>query len=235
MPFLTARWKDLIFVNYPVPEEAVRPYVPAGCEIDTHEGRTFASLVLFEFLDTRVFGVRWPLHTDFSEINLRLYVKHRHGDEVRRGVVFVQELVPRFAIAAIARTFYSEPYKAGPIERMVGSTGAGRRIIYRWNRRNKCAVVTDDDWQPTGTESEERFIIEHYWGYTPTGPNRANQFQVAHPSWETAPVQVENLALDFGADYGERWAFLNDAEASSTFIARGSAVEVLPKEPIAAS
>ena len=29
--FLTARWRNLILAQYPVPEELLRPRLPAGC------------------------------------------------------------------------------------------------------------------------------------------------------------------------------------------------------------
>jgi uncharacterized protein YqjF (DUF2071 family) len=54
------------------------------------------SVVGFRFLDTRVLGVRVPWHSHFDEVNLRFYVRRRLPDgELRRGVVFVRELVPR--------------------------------------------------------------------------------------------------------------------------------------------
>src|SRR5213075_3299402 len=64
--------------------------LPPGLELDTRDGRAFASLVAFDFLDTRVLGVPWPGYRDFTELNLRFYV-HRG---LERGVVFVREFVP---------------------------------------------------------------------------------------------------------------------------------------------
>ena len=100
--FLTARWVDLIMANYEVPAELLSARVPRGTELDLNEGRCFVSLVGFMFLDTRVLGVPVPFHVNFEEVNLRFYVKRESGGELRRGVVFVKEIVPRFAIAAVA-------------------------------------------------------------------------------------------------------------------------------------
>ena len=60
MPFLTAGWRDLVLVTYAVPPEALAPHLPPGCEPDLREGKAFVSLVAFDFVDTRVLGVRWP-------------------------------------------------------------------------------------------------------------------------------------------------------------------------------
>src|SRR6185295_14844973 len=110
--FLTAKWHDLIMANYEVDPSLLAGLVPAGTELDLHEGRCFVSLVGFMFLDTRVLGFLVPFHVNFEEVNLRFYVRRETEDEVRRGVVFIKEIVPRLAIATVARTLYGEPYEA---------------------------------------------------------------------------------------------------------------------------
>src|SRR5215203_4469361 len=101
--FLTAKWHDLIMVNYEVPPALLEPRLPHGTKLDLKDGRCFVSLVGFMFLDTRVFGFLVPFHINFEEVNLRFYVVRETDDEVRRGVVFVKEIVPKTAIAAVAR------------------------------------------------------------------------------------------------------------------------------------
>src|SRR6516165_9719726 len=87
-PFLTARWTNLFLANYAVPDELLFSWLPAGLQLDHFEGRAVASIVAFDFQDTRVLGVGWPGHRNFPEVNLRFYV--RNG--LDRGVVFVREL-----------------------------------------------------------------------------------------------------------------------------------------------
>ena len=114
-PFLTAAWRYLALLNFEVPPALLGPLVPVGTEFDTWGGIALASMVGFRFLDTRVLGIPIPGHRDFDEVNLRLYVRHRCEDGGwRRAVVFVRELVPRRAIATVARWFYNEPYTAVP-------------------------------------------------------------------------------------------------------------------------
>src|SRR5205807_3559734 len=114
-PFLTANWRYLAMLNFVADPKILQPLVPSETELDFHEGRTFLSVVGFPFLATRVVGLPIPLHRDFEEVNLRFYVRRKSGDEWRRGVVFVRELVPRAAIAIVARIFYGEPYSALPM------------------------------------------------------------------------------------------------------------------------
>src|SRR5215218_5469545 len=100
--FLTAQWKDLVMANYEVAPELLADRVPPETSLDFQDGKLFVSLVGFMFLKTRVLGVPVPFHINFEEVNLRFYVKRESDTEVRRGVVFVKEIVPRFAIATIA-------------------------------------------------------------------------------------------------------------------------------------
>src|SRR4029079_1533831 len=109
--FLTAKWNDLIMANYEVDPALLGPRLPAGTTLDLHEGRCFVSLVGFMFLDTRVLGFPVPFHVNFEEVNLRFYLKRELETEIRRGVVFIKEIVPRFAIATVARVMYGEPYE----------------------------------------------------------------------------------------------------------------------------
>ena len=102
-PFLTAEWRSLLMLNYEVDADTLKPYQPAGVELDLFEGRALVSLVGFRFLNTRVRGFAIPLHRNFDELNLRFYVLRRMEDgSVRRGVTFIREIVPRWAIAAVA-------------------------------------------------------------------------------------------------------------------------------------
>src|SRR6187549_3207255 len=108
--FLRAEWRWLVMLNWEVPPELLAPLVPAGVALDLWRGRALVSVVGFRFLRTRVLGVPVPFHRDFDEVNLRFYVRREAGTgDIRRGVTFVRELVPRPAISLVARLAYNEP------------------------------------------------------------------------------------------------------------------------------
>src|SRR5687767_12444576 len=58
-PFLTAQWRNLGLITFDVDPALLQSHVPPGCELDLRDGRAFVSFVMFDFLDTRVGGVRW--------------------------------------------------------------------------------------------------------------------------------------------------------------------------------
>jgi uncharacterized protein YqjF (DUF2071 family) len=110
--FLTATWHHLIMANYQVEPKMLLDLVPRGTELDSWNGKHFVSVVGFHFLNTRVLGLPIPWHRKFEEVNLRFYVRRHVGNEVRRGVVFIREIVPKWAIAWVANTVYNERYSA---------------------------------------------------------------------------------------------------------------------------
>ena len=104
--FLSGAWRFLAMLNFRIDPAVVLPYVPAGTELETWQGDSLISVVGFRFENTRVLGVPLPFHRNFTEVNLRIYVTRRLDAEVRRGVTFIREIVPRRAIAAVARLAY---------------------------------------------------------------------------------------------------------------------------------
>src|SRR5438477_4239839 len=123
-PFLTAEWRFLAMLQWEVEPAVLRPLVPRGTELDDLQGRSLVSLVGFRFLETRVMGVPIPFHRSFDEVNLRFYVRRPGPEGWRRAVVFIREIVPRQAIAAVARLCYNEPYVALPMRHAIDLNGA---------------------------------------------------------------------------------------------------------------
>ena len=232
-PFLTAEWRHLLMLNYAVPEELLTPYVPKGTMLDTWQGATYASVVGFQFLDTRVCGWGIPLHRNFEELNLLFYVRRFADGEWRRGVVFIKEIVPRRAIAGIARTLYNENYFAMPMRHNVQVTGEKIQVVYEWKMGGEWQRLSAfASGQPTTPKqgSLEEFITEHYWGYARQKDARCIEYQVEHPAWRVWRAEKAKLECDVAAVYGEAFAASFAAGPNCAFIAEGSAVKVFRGE-----
>ena len=230
-PFLTARWEDLVLLNYEVDPALLEPLVPRGTELDAWQGRHLVSLVGFRFLDTRLLGLPIPGHRDFDEVNLRFYVRRRGPDgDWRRAVVFVRELVPRWAIATLARLVYNEPYLSVPMSHQVEvSPATGGTVSYGWRFRGatySLAAVVSGPAQPLPPGSEAEFITEHYWGYTRQRDGGTLEYQVEHPRWAVWTAAEAAFCGPAGELYGEDYGRVLAAPLSSAFVAVGSPVAV---------
>jgi uncharacterized protein YqjF (DUF2071 family) len=206
--------------------------VPRGTELDEWEGHTYLSVVGFLFLDTRVLGVPIPFHRHFEEVNLRFYVRRKADEGWRRGVVFVKELVPRTAIAVVARALYNENYAAVPMgHELRRSPDASRveSVSYRWTvggRRNRLALSATSGPAPLVAGSHEEFIAEHYRGYSVQRDGGTCEYRVEHPPWRVAPAVDAELDCDVDRVYGEPFGRLLQGKPVSAFLADGSAVSV---------
>jgi uncharacterized protein YqjF (DUF2071 family) len=223
--FLSARWQDLILLNYAVPDALLRPLLPQGLELDRYGGSAFVSLVAFDFLDTRVLGLRWPGYTNFAEINLRFYV--RRGDQ--RGVCFVREIVPQRMTAFLARALYNEPYRAAPITsaEQRGATTMSKSYVLRWQgREHRIAASAALPTQRPPQASLEHWFKEHEWGFGRARSGATTVYRVEHPEWDVYAGPKPDVALDFGQVYGPAWADLGRRAPDSVAFAVGSAIKV---------
>lgn len=227
-PFLSAEWRHLVMLNYEADPAVLKPLVPAGLELDQFRSRTFVSVVGFQFLKTRVVGCSIPFHSNFEEVNLRFYVRHTAADGWRRGVVFVRELVPRRAIASIARIIYGEPYVALPMRHTITTNGQELHVRYEWRREGvweSLAATAEGASQSFADGSLEEFITEHYWGYT-ARDGKCSEYQVEHPRWQIWRASKATLVADVAMLYGEPFVESLSGLPASAFIADGSSVVV---------
>jgi len=217
VPFLRARWLDLLLVTWRAPDELVLPRLPAGLTLDRWDGSALVSLVAFDFRNTRVVGVPWPGFINFPELNLRCYV--RSGD--RRGVCFLREYVPSRLVSFVARTVYNEPYLGVPYRKDEGAhvlTVGGRVHRIAWTRAGELETPPPD--------SLAHFLKEHEWGFGQRRDGRPLHYRVEHPVWRSWPEVTPSLDVDFGLLYGPEWAFLADEPPLSVVNAEGSAITV---------
>lgn len=223
--FLTAEWRSLVMLNYTVDPAVLAPWLPRGVELDLWQDSAVVSMVGFLFQHCRVFGVAWPGLTDFEEVNLRFYVRRGEGEALKRGVVFVKEIVPSRIVAFAARAFYHERYVAMPMRHTVGEGS----VEIGWRHRGKWAAIsasTRGEPAPIVPGSEAEFIFEHYWGYVRRRDGATTEYAVEHPPWRMWTAETAALECDAATLYGPEFATVLAGTPRSAFVAEGSAVQV---------
>jgi uncharacterized protein YqjF (DUF2071 family) len=225
MKFLTARWSHLILMNYAVDPALLERRLPRGTRVDLLDGRAFVSLVAFHFEDTRVLGVPWPGFRNFTEVNLRFYVRAARD----RGVVFARELVPQRFVAAVARAVYNEPYSAvpmsGAIRRRPGVVDVSHRLDFPFGTQ-RIRVRADDTPSTPPPTSDAHWFKEHHWGFNRDHFGRTIRYEVEHPTWQVYPVREYKLQWDWARVYGREWRHLGETQPHSVLLAKGSRVSV---------
>lgn len=229
--YLTAEWRALVVLNYAVDAAVLAPYLPRGVELDLWEGEAVLSLVGFLFIDTRLLGVRIPFHRNFEEVNLRFYVRRRAGDEWRRGVTFIREIVPRRAVAWTAWASYNEQYRALPMRHTLSEnvTARSRTYEYAWKFKgywHSLGAEVQGDAQPFAAGSREEFIFQRYWGYTPQRDGGTIEYEVEHSRWNVWEATSFSRQGDLAALSGPSLATAMNAAPLSTLVTDGSPIVV---------
>ncbi len=235
MSFLTAEWRKLAIANYAIDPAILQKYIPVGTELDFWEGKCYVSLVGFMFKNTRLLGIKIPFHTNFEEVNLRFYVKRLAGNEWRRGVVFIKEIVQKPALSLVANIIYNENYQTLPMQHIWRQHEAYQEVTYKWKSRQQWQTLQVNAGKNAAqitAGSEAEFVTEHYWGYAKASNTRTNEYEVTHPRWLTYPVLDYIISVDFSLTYGPEFSFLNNRQPISVMLAEGSEITVENKSVI---
>jgi hypothetical protein len=221
--FLTAEWRHLALLNYAVDARLLTPHVPRGTELDEWQGAHHVSLVGFVFRRTRVLQVPVPFHGEFTEVNLRFYVKRAVGNEVRHGVTFIRELVSSPLIVTAARALYNEPYLSARMSADVRPDGAS----YGWSyggQRGSLRVQPTTTARAAPAGSEEDFMTARPWGYTRQRDGSTFEYRVEHPPWMVQRCGEAETSGDRASVFGNSFANVLLDRPHTAMLAEGSGV-----------
>jgi uncharacterized protein YqjF (DUF2071 family) len=233
--FLSARWENLVMINYEVDPAILLPHLPPFTELDLFEGKALVSVVGFMFCNCKVLGISWPFHTQFEEVNLRYYVKHYDGSSWKRGVGFISEIVPKPIISIMANVLYNEHYSTALMKHQIINSEDALSVSFDWKKGNTgwnhMQVNAEKETVAILPGSEASFILEHYWGYNKLNARTSIEYGVEHPSWQIHPVKTVALQADIKKLYGAAFApFIEDITPRSVFLAKGS--DVIVRKPL---
>ncbi len=201
-PVMRQKWRELLFVHWPVPPGVLRPLVPPKLELDLFEGQAYVGLVPFTMKGVRPVGLP-PVHglSSFHETNIRTYVHHDGRDP---GVWFFSLDAANSIAVALARRFFHLPYfharmfleREAPAE-----DDAPRPILYAGIRLRPdprpasylIRAVPQEAVRAAEPGSLEHFLIERYLLYTLVD-DRVYVGQVHHRPYPVRSADV--LSLD---------------------------------------
>jgi uncharacterized protein YqjF (DUF2071 family) len=182
------RWRDLLFLHWPVPVSLLRPLIPEPLSIDTYDGVAYVGLVPFWMTGVRPHWAPERLAFRFLETNVRTYT---HLDGRDPGVYFFSlEAASRIAVE-VARAQFGLPYYWA----LMRMRRESRRIEYRCRRisggspRSRVVFEPGEYLGPSAPGSLEHFLIERYYLHVERG-GRIWRGQVYHTAY---PVQRATL------------------------------------------
>jgi hypothetical protein len=191
-------WRDLLFMHWRVPAEALRPRIPAGLPIDTFDGSAWIAVVPFMMLGTRPrFGPRLPPVSDFPELNVRTYVT-RDG---KPGVWFFSLDAANPLAVRVARRFFKLPYVDAEMTCQSvpapGPWGDGVRYASHRTHRGEPPADFSAHYRPAGAAFNavpgtlEHFLTARYCLYAADKHGAILRAEIHHADWPLQPAEVE--------------------------------------------
>lgn len=155
----TQTWRDLLFVHWALPLDAVRPLIPKAIELDPWDGRAWVGLVPFRMQQIRPSWLPRAFALDFLELNLRTYV-HFRG---RPAVWFFSLEASSWLAVRAARTGWSLPYHHA----RMSTAREGDRVSFESTRRDggarfDVAYEIGERLAPSLPGTHEHFLLERY-------------------------------------------------------------------------
>jgi uncharacterized protein len=155
----TQRWRELLFVHWALPLEAVRPLIPAEIELDPWEGKAWVGVVPFRMEEIRPRWLPRAFALDFLELNVRTYVHYRG----RPAVWFFSLEASSWLAVRAARAGWSLPYHHA----RMSTSREGDRIEYSSERRKggarfSTSYEVGEPLGPSVPDTHEHFLLERY-------------------------------------------------------------------------
>ena len=240
--FISANWRNLIVLSWPIDDRIIRPQLPKALEIDRCNGQTYVSLVALTIQNLRLCGLpAWP--ATFPQLNIRCYVRRPMPDGTcRRGVTFLKQLVPHRTTALAARLFYREPFAAIP-RLQTGHNTPGQpqppanRISYGWQTAGQSGGLwaeSEPPFAPAEPDSLADFLTARYWGYNSQDAGTVREYAVARAAWAVSPASNCGVDGNLTGLLGPELAAALTGHPATALIAAGGPVKISPPRRLSA-
>jgi uncharacterized protein YqjF (DUF2071 family) len=191
-PLLTAAWRDLAFLHWPVDACRASRLLPPGTSPDLFDGVSYTGLVAFRMHRTGWLGLPGlPYLGSFPETNVRLYSV---GPDGRRGVVFCSLDAARLVPVLAARAGFRLPYQWSAMRvRRSGEvvSYASRR---RWPRPGPGLRLRVRIGEPIAEPSALEQFLTARWGlHGAWYGGRTRYLPNEHPRWPLHRAMLVHL------------------------------------------
>ncbi len=200
---LRMRWRDLLFMHWPVPEDWLLPLVPPVLKLDTFDGSAWLGITPFRIERTRPRLLpALPWLSSFPELNVRTYVTHQD----KPGIWFFSLDAANPIAVRLARATFSLPY----FDAEMSCRASGKEVRYKSVRTHKGAPPARlaASYRPVGDPFESRpetlesFLTERYCLYSEDARGRVWRGDIHHWPWPLQEAEAELEELKMTAQIG---------------------------------
>lgn len=187
--FMHMRWEDLCFIHWRFEPSVVAARLPPGLRLDTFDGSAWMGVVPFRMNGVSPLGFGIPFGGDFLELNLRTYVRDRHG---RPGVWFwTLDCNDPPAVWGARMGFGLRYHHAHMRASPQGGSGAVRYLARRNGRVSSFRYQPDGEFVPASGDPLTNFLLERYRLFSwKSGRGQLWTGQVVHDPYLCCPAKV---------------------------------------------
>ena len=182
-------WHDLLFMHWPVHEEALRSLIPPALHLDTFDGSAWLSVTPFRMTGVRPrFLPSVPPLSNFPELNVRTYVTAGG----KPGIWFFSLDAGNPVAVRLARATFHLPY----LDAEMSCAVVGDEVHYR-SVRTQGGAEFAARYRPVGELSETRpgtlesFLTERYCLYAADAAGNVYRGDIHHHPWPLQPAEAE--------------------------------------------
>ena len=209
---LRATAQHRVAAHYAVAPDRIASHLPPGLVPDTRDGQAYVSLVGVRLLKVRVLGLVGPGFRRVPAVELQVPVRPVDAEAERRGTLTLRAYVPRRLVAWAARGLYGEPVSVASMQPVWRERPDTVAVTYRFDRagrEQRLRVTAEKPPVTPAPDTAARFLQERHWRYG-TRNDTLVRARMERPAGPLYRVQEHHVTVQWGAAFGETWAFLDD-------------------------
>lgn len=185
-------WKDVLFLHWPIPSELIQAQLPAPFKVDTYDGKSWITIVLFQALHSRPRGMpRFLSQRNLLQVNTRTYVRFNGVP----GVYFLSlDTNSKWTVYG-ARSLYNLPYRKATMNfkrddhgMQFESKTANKSIDFSSFKAQCRPTLTQVDNQP---DSLAHFLTERYYLWTIKN-KQILKGSISHHPWDLVCAESQH-------------------------------------------
>lgn len=226
---ITANWKNLVSANYIVNPKLLQKHLPFGTELDYFNGNCYVSLVAFKYTQTQLNKISIPFHSEFEEVNLRIYVKKKIApNKYQYGVAFPKLFFPKKALTLYAKLVYKEDYSTLKMKYLHETMENNFFLKYSIKNHiwHDIKIIAEKTPSIPLIGSSDEYFNKHFWGYSRVNDSTSTEYELIRDEWSVHKINEWDIKVDFKSLFGDDFDFLKHLKPESITLSNGSKVEI---------
>lgn len=231
-PNFTARFSEMVLINFEVDARLLKKITPKGLEPDLYQGSGHVSLVAKKIRNLKCYG--FPLSRDFASVGLQLYVREPHQGGYRFGTFFLKHYVQRSIAAWMMSRLTNSEVLQMPMKVQNSKLPVNRPpdIEYQWkirDRWNDIRIRGRSRVKEIRKDSKIEFILRHSDRYV-VNEKGVWRSELQTPGWVIWDVAQAKFDCDVEYLFGEQFVKPMSRRPASVFLSRGNEVSLFKPE-----